>query len=133
MAVKRSANTSITLSIVLANNNANENVKAGSNQRHAHLKVKNRFKIKAHKKIQVSSWVYKNFSQMIAFTESLFFSSKPYIEDIWENNNFGSQKMPRFAGFLSFTIRNRNKCAQNRLYNCMHHIQKYNVTQRKKI
>ena len=40
VAVKRSANTSITLSIVLANNNANENVKAGSNQRHAHLKVK---------------------------------------------------------------------------------------------
>ena len=83
VAVKRSANTSITLSIVLANNNTNENVKAGSNQRRAHLKVKNRFEIKAHKKIQVSSWVYKKFSQMIAFTESLFFSSKPYIEDIW--------------------------------------------------
>ena len=81
VAVKRSANTSITLTIVLANNNANENVKAGSNQRHAHLKVKNRFKIKAHKKIQVSSWVYKKIShKMIAFTESLFFSSEPYIE-----------------------------------------------------
>ena len=81
VAVKRSANTSITLTIVLANNNANENVKAGSNQRHAHLKVKNRFKIKAHKKIQVSTWVYKKIShKMIAFTESLFFSSEPYIE-----------------------------------------------------
>ena len=59
---------------------------------------------------------------MIAFKESLFFLQNLILKIYGQNNNFGSQKMPRFAGFLSFTIRNRNKCAQNRLYNFMHHI-----------